>query len=68
MLNDPFPIFYMALRDIGKYAAIGISALSIYEVGVMLIDQLGEYAEQCISKYIENRIKDTYEILCCLGK
>ena len=58
----------MKTNDLGKYVVIGLSALSMYEIGSLVISQLNDY----ISNYIEMRIveslKKEYEIISCLGK
>ena len=58
----------MVKENLGKYAIIGLSALSICELASMLV----EYANDLINNYITNRIleklKDSYEIQKELGK
>ena len=58
----------MVKENLGKYAIIGLSALSICELASMLV----EYANDSINNYITNRIleklKDSYEIQKELGK
>ena len=58
----------MVKENLGKYAIIGLSALSICELASMLV----EYANDSINNYITNRIleklKDSYEIQKELGE
>lgn len=56
------------MKELGKYAAIGFSALSIYELCVLLLDQLGNYAVHLIQRHIESQLQKTYELLGSLGK
>lgn len=58
----------MVPENLGKYAIIGLTALSAYELASVLV----EYAYDSINNYIDNKIleklKDSYEIQCKLGR
>ena len=56
------------MKELGKYAVIGLSALSVYELGVFVFDQLGEYTALLVQRHIENQLRKTYDILGSLGK
>lgn len=57
----------MTFEDIGKYAAIGLSVFSLYEVAIALLKQVDDATNRYIDKRILQDLQTKYEILCSLG-
>lgn len=58
----------MVKDTLGKYAIIGLSALSIYELASLLVDYASDSLNKYITKCILEKLKDSYEIQKELGK